>query len=100
MFYKQTPVKITGYGLSAGCQVFYRKIYGFFTVWGEGAGRGRGAQNVKAKPMSISDENKFDIGCLIVCLLICVCLSKNLSIHEWRLSIRLFMNLLKFAAQF
>ena len=30
MLYKQTPVKITGYGLAAGCQVFYRKIYGFF----------------------------------------------------------------------
>ena len=30
MFYKQTPVKITGNGLAAGCQVFYRKIYGFF----------------------------------------------------------------------
>ena len=30
MFYKQSPVKITGYGLAAGCQVFYRKIYGFF----------------------------------------------------------------------
>ena len=30
MFYKQTHVKITGYGLAAGCQVFYRKIYGFF----------------------------------------------------------------------
>ena len=30
MFYKQMPVKITGYGLAAGCQVFYRKIYGFF----------------------------------------------------------------------
>ena len=30
MFYKQTPVKITGYGLAADCQVFYRKIYGFF----------------------------------------------------------------------
>ena len=30
MFYKQTPVKITGYGLAAGCQVFYREIYGFF----------------------------------------------------------------------
>ena len=30
MFYKQTPVKITGYGLAAGCQLFYRKIYGFF----------------------------------------------------------------------
>ena len=71
-----------------------------FLQCGGGAGRGRGAQIVKAKPMSISDENKFDIGCLTVCLLICVCLSKNLSIHEWRLSIRLFMNLLKFAAQF
>ena len=23
-------MKITGYGLAAGCQVFYRKIYGFF----------------------------------------------------------------------
>ena len=32
MFYKQTPVKITGNGLAAGCQVFYRKIYGFFIV--------------------------------------------------------------------
>ena len=33
MFYKQTPVKITGNGLAAGRQVFYRKIYGlFFTV--------------------------------------------------------------------
>ena len=32
MFYKQTPVKITGNPLAAGCQVFYRKIYGFFTV--------------------------------------------------------------------
>ena len=31
MFYKQTPVKITGNGLVAGSQqVFYRKIYGFF----------------------------------------------------------------------
>ena len=30
MFYKQTPVKITGNGLAAGFQVFYRKIYGFF----------------------------------------------------------------------
>ena len=33
MFYKQTPVKITLYGLAAGCRVFYRKIYGFFTVY-------------------------------------------------------------------
>ena len=33
MFYKQTPVKITGYGLAAGCQVFYRKIYGFLLQW-------------------------------------------------------------------
>ena len=35
MFYKQTPVKITRYGLAAGCQVFYRKIYGcfFFTIY-------------------------------------------------------------------
>ena len=32
MFYKQTPVKITGNGLAAGCQVFYRKIYGFFLL--------------------------------------------------------------------
>ena len=24
------PVKITGYGLAGGCQVFCRKIYGFF----------------------------------------------------------------------
>ena len=32
MFYKQTPVKKTGNGLAAGCQVFYRKIYGFFVV--------------------------------------------------------------------
>ena len=30
MFHKQTPVKITGYGLAAGFKVFYRKIYGFF----------------------------------------------------------------------
>ena len=30
MFYKQTPVKITGNGLAAGSQVFCRKIYGFF----------------------------------------------------------------------
>ena len=30
MFYKQMPVKIKGYGLAAGCQEFYRKIYGFF----------------------------------------------------------------------
>ena len=30
MFYKQTPVKTTGNGLAAGCQVFNRKIYGFF----------------------------------------------------------------------
>ena len=30
MFYKQRVVKITGNGLAAGCQVFYRKIYGFF----------------------------------------------------------------------
>ena len=30
MFYKQTPVKITGYGLAAGCQVFYRIMYGIF----------------------------------------------------------------------
>ena len=29
MFYKQTAVKITGNGLAASCQVFYRKIYGF-----------------------------------------------------------------------
>ena len=36
MFYKQTPVNITGYGLAAGCQVFYRKIYGVFLqcTWG------------------------------------------------------------------
>ena len=72
MFYKQTPVKITGYGLAAGCQVFYRKIYGlFFTVYsrkkemcffvlptfairhyagwyvGEGRGRGGGAARVQ-----------------------------------------------------
>ena len=33
MLYKQTPIKITGYGLAAGCQVFYCKIYGFFTVY-------------------------------------------------------------------
>ena len=30
MFYKQTPVKTTGNGLAAGCQVFYCKIYGLF----------------------------------------------------------------------
>ena len=30
MFYMQTPVKTTGNGLAAGCQVFYRKIYGLF----------------------------------------------------------------------
>ena len=29
MLYKQMAVKITGNGLAAGCQVFYRKIYGF-----------------------------------------------------------------------
>ena len=34
MFYKQTPVKIAGFGLAAGCQVFDRKIYGFlYSVW-------------------------------------------------------------------
>ena len=32
MFNKQTPVKITGNGLAASCQVFYRKIYIFFSV--------------------------------------------------------------------
>ena len=32
MFYKQIPVKITGYGLAAGCQIFYRKLYVFFIV--------------------------------------------------------------------
>ena len=30
MLYKQTPVKITGCGLAAGRQVFYRRICGFF----------------------------------------------------------------------
>ena len=30
MFYKKTPVRITGYGLAAECQIFYYKIYGFF----------------------------------------------------------------------
>ena len=27
--------KITGNGLAAGCQLFYRKIYGYFTVYNE-----------------------------------------------------------------
>ena len=26
----RAPVKITGNGLAAGCQLFYRKIYGYF----------------------------------------------------------------------
>ena len=30
MFYRQMPVQIKGYELAAGCQVFYRKIYGYF----------------------------------------------------------------------
>ena len=29
--YKQTPVKTMGNGLATGCQIFYGKIYGFFS---------------------------------------------------------------------
>ena len=36
MFYKQTPVKITGYGLAAVARYFTVKSTDFFTVWCSG----------------------------------------------------------------
>ena len=65
MFYRWTPVRITVKELAAKCQVFYRKIYGFF-LSAEGIEPGTASFPTKLNQHWSNVDPMFDIGSTLI----------------------------------